>query len=226
MTQICGVDGCKYGWFALICAENFSNIEWRLARKWTELGVADAVVAVDMPIGLAEMGKRGCDEAARKAPNLRPSSIFAMPVRPALDFVDYAAANAWSKANGHGGIVKQAWMLRPKLLEIEAAVLGDSAARIFEAHPELAFARLAAASLPNKKTDEGRAIRLSLLSKAGVTNLAPLLSQFPRKHVAPDDILDAAVLLITAKRILRGEAIAYPAEPRVNAQGIPMRILA
>lgn len=224
MTQICGVDGCKYGWFALICAENFSNVEWRLARNWTELALTDAVVAVDMPIGLAAAGKRGCDEAARKAPFIHPSSIFAIPVRPALDIDGYAAANAWSKRNGHGGIMKQAWMLRPKLLEIEAAVLDDPAVRIFEAHPELAFARLAAARLPNKKTKEGRAIRLSLLSKAGVTNLAPLLSQFPRKHVAPDDILDAAVLLITAQRILRGDAIAFPDQPRINAQGIEMKI--
>jgi predicted RNase H-like nuclease len=224
MTRICGVDGCKYGWFSLICAENFSNVEWRVARNWTDLGLDATVIAVDMPIGLAAGGKRGCDEAARKAPQMRPSSIFPMPVRPALDFASYAQANAWSKANSHGGIVKQAWNLKPKILDVEAAVLATPGAPIYEAHPELTFARLADGPLASKKTPQGRAQRLSILARAGIDGLDAILAKVPRGHAAPDDILDAAILLVTAQRILRGQATVYPPSPTANDQGLKMQI--
>jgi predicted RNase H-like nuclease len=226
MTRICGVDGCKYGWFAIVCAENFSNVEWRVARKWTDLNLNAAAIAVDMPVGLADAGKRGCDEAARKAPHMRPASIFPMPVRGALEFEDYAAANAWSKANGHGGLVKQAWNLRPKLLDLEAAILRDRTAPIYEAHPEMAFARLAGRKLAPKKTPEGRAERLTLLRRVGLKGLSAILRAVPKAQAAPDDILDAAILVMTARRILTGEAICYPPVPTLNAQGLPMRIWA
>lgn len=212
------------GWIALLCAENFSNVEWRVARNWTDLAVTADVIAVDMPVGLAASGKRGCDEAARRAPNIRPSTIFPMPVRAALDQGDYAAANAWSKANGHGGIVKQAWNLRPRLLDVEAAVLAPAPAPIYEAHPELAFARLAQKILAPKKTSEGREQRRDLLHAAGLTGLNAILDAVPKAQAAADDILDAAVLLLTAQRIRSGTAIAYPETPTVNAQDIAMRI--
>lgn len=224
MTRICGVDGCKYGWIALLCAENFSNVEWRLARDWTGLRLNADAIAIDMPIGLADTGKRGCDEAARKAPNVRPSTIFPMPVRKALDFDDYGLANAWSKANGHGGIVKQAWNLRTKLLDIERVVLNDPNARIYEAHPEMAFALVAGHSLLPKKTRLGREQRLTLLTDAGLAGLPAILDAVPKAQAATDDILDAAALLLTARRIAKGEAIHYPATPHVNAEGIAMRI--
>jgi predicted RNase H-like nuclease len=181
-------------------------------------------IAVDMPIGLADRGRRGCDEAARKAPHLRPSSIFPMPVRGALLHDSYAEANAWSKANGYGGVVKQAWNLKPKLLDVERVALNDPRAPVYEAHPELAFARLAGQRLASKKTSEGREQRLALLDGAGIQGLPTILAQVPRALAAPDDVLDAAVLLVTAKRIRDGAAICYPDTPIRNAQGIVMRI--
>lgn len=224
MTRICGVDGCKYGWIAIVSAENFSNVEWRVARNWTDLNLNAATIAVDMPVGLADAGKRGCDEAARRAPHMRAASIFPMPVRGALEFEDYAAANAWSKAHGHGGVVKQAWNLRSKILDVEGQILKDPAAPIYEAHPELAFARLADQKLPPKKTPEGRAHRLRLLRRAGIKGLPAILRAVPKSHAAPDDILDAAVLLVTARRILHGDAVCYPPQPVINGQGLAMRI--
>ena len=224
MTRICGVDGCKYGWIALISLENFSNVEWRLARNWTDLRLDAAVVAVDMPIGLAASGRRGCDEAARKVPNMRPASIFPMPVRGAFDFQNYAEANAWSKANGHGGVVKQAWNLKSKLLQLEAEVLGAPNAPLYEAHPELAFARLSGGGLPPKKSIAGRERRRALLDSAGIAGLDRILQDVPRAQAAADDVLDAAGLLVTARRILNGAAVCYPETPLTNAQGMTMRI--
>jgi predicted RNase H-like nuclease len=223
LKRLCGVDGCKYGWISLRCMDDFSNVEWRVARSWTELEIpAGAVVAVDMPIGLAAAGKRGCDEAARKAPHMRPSSIFPMPVRGALDHATYADANAWSKANGHGGVVKQAWNLKPKLLDLETAVRAQTG--MYESHPELAFARLAGCALPAKKTLEGRNLRLKLLRDAGLTGLPAILRAVPKAQAAPDDILDAAVLLIAARRIRNNEAQIYGDPARLSTLNRPMTI--
>jgi predicted RNase H-like nuclease len=155
---------------------------------------------------------------------MRRSSVFPMPVRGAFDFQDYSQANAWSKANGHGGIVKQAWNLKPKLLQLESAVLAAPEASVYEAHPELAFARLSSSPMLSKKSKEGREQRLALLQSAGILGLENFLQAVPRSLAGPDDLLDAAVLLITARRILSGVAIHYPDAPRINAQGLAMRI--
>ena len=224
LKRLCGIDGCKYGWISVFCAENFSNIGFQLAQSWTDLPLDNAIVAVDMPIGLAEIGRRGCEEAARKILKGKASSLFPMPVRAALDFVDYPSANAWSKQNGHGGIVKQAWNLKAKILEVESAKLSNRAA-MFESHPELCFAKLAdGAFLAPKRTREGSAQRLELLKAQGLTNLERLFDRIPHSQAKPDDILDAAVLLITARRIATGLAQSFPSAPKPNVQGIEMAI--
>jgi predicted RNase H-like nuclease len=225
LTRICGVDGCKYGWFSLRCAENFSNIEWRLARSWTELEISgETIVAVDMPVGLAASGKRGCDQAARKHPHIRPSSVFAIPVRGALDLDTYAEANAWSKENDHGGVVIQAWCLKPRILDLERALVERPSARIYESHPELAFAHLAGRKLPRKHDPDGLTERLALLHANGVTGLPDILNAVPRKHAKPDDILDAAVLLISARRIAAGHAQTYGDAALASTLARPMTI--
>jgi predicted RNase H-like nuclease len=202
----------------------FSNMEWQVARNWSALDLRDAIVAVDMPIGLAVSGRRMCDEAARAALPGKASSVFPMPVRKALDFPDYAGANAWSKAHAQGGIVKQAWNLRPKILELEAARAADPDAPVYEAHPELAFARLAHGPLPKKRTPGGAAARLELLERQGLQSVRDVLKQVPKQAASADDILDAAVLLITAQRIAKGEAEHFPADPVKGANGRLMMI--
>ncbi|HAH08719.1 MAG TPA: DUF429 domain-containing protein [Alphaproteobacteria bacterium] len=225
IARLCGVDGCKYGWIALLCEINLSNIEWRLARSWNGLTLTDEVIAVDMPIGLAARGKRGCDEAARKDLGRKASSVFPMPVREVFAFEEYAQANVWSKANGHGGVVKQAWHLGPKVLELEAAALSGQHPSIFEAHPELAFARINNGTpLPPKRSTLGLSERLKLLEDHGIAGLDRHLAQMPKGGLKPDDLVDAAVLLLTAQRIATGRARCLPDEPLINAQGLPMAI--
>jgi predicted RNase H-like nuclease len=44
--------------------------------------------------------------------------------------------------------------------------------------------------------------------------------------VGRDDLLDAAVLSLTASRIARGEGLCFPPEPERDGRGLPMAIWA
>jgi len=198
-----------------------------LFSAWSELPLSRlAAVAVDMPIGLAEEGRRSCDRLARaELPVGRKSSVFATPARPMLALPDYAAANAWGKRRLGRGLAKQAWYLIPKLKELDRALAPEDQARVFEAHPELAFRRLVGpASLPPKRRLEGRAARVALLQQAGFRDPEAWFGLWPRRLVQPDDLLDAAVLWLTARRIALGRAQRLPALPERDARGLDMAI--
>ncbi len=221
---LAGVDGCRGGWIAVL--HDRVRATWRtgIARHWTDLPAAD-LVAVDMPVGLPDGGRRGCDFDARRllGPGRR-SSVFIGLRRPLLGFATYPEANAWGKADG-SGLAKQAWFLLPKIAEIDRAVTPADQERVRECHPELAFARLAGAPVAaSKRTPGGLAIRRALLEAAGVP-VAGLLAGLERRAAAVDDLLDAAVLALTAGRIADGTAIRLPAgAPPRDARGLRMEI--
>ena len=98
--------------------------------------------------------------------------------------------------------------------------------RIFEAHPEFAFALMngGAPLAEPKKTRAGRRRRVELLCRHGLGAAAKAVRSFARRDAAPDDILDAAALARTALRILRGEAVRFPARPPRDPRGLRMEI--
>ncbi len=168
-----------------------------------------AVIAVDMPIELSVAGPRRCDTEARPLLGPRRSSLFAPPVAEAIEIETYADANAWSKANHGHGISKQAWMLRPKIVEVRGFA---AAATVHETFPELAFLAMnddRPLSHP-KRTWSGMAQRLALLGTAGIDLPIDL---GPAGAVAADDMIDAAALAWSARRIAAGTAECVPADP-------------
>jgi len=203
-----GMDGCKAGWamvtltngsFALEIVERFPFDPDAIA--------AGTTLVIDMPIGLSETGPRGCDQQARKVLRPRGSCVFAVPARGALAFEDYHDANRWSKAHAGRGIVKQCWGIVPKIRELDALVDPRHQGRIFESHPELGFLRLNNGEpLAPKRKAPGKASRIKLLEQAGFKAIGELAHSFPRKIAAPDDILDAAILALTARHIADGTA--------------------
>ncbi|GAB5467959.1 MAG: DUF429 domain-containing protein [Rhodospirillales bacterium] len=226
MPLLAGVDGCRGGWLAVI-GESPAQAQPRLFARWQDLPLADlACVAVDMPIGLADAGRRACDLAARaRLPKGRKSSVFATPARPLLDQADYATANAWSKRRLGRGLAKQAWNLLPKIGELDRVMTPADQVKVFEAHPELAFARLSNGELlPAKRKFEGAAAREALLAAAGFVGLAAWGTLWPRSLVQRDDLLDAAVLFLTAQRIALGQAERLPAEAERDSRGLDMAI--
>jgi predicted RNase H-like nuclease len=90
--------------------------------------------------------------------------------------------------------------------------------RIFESHPEVAFAVLSggtAMRLPKKVkgriNDPGMAERTHLLARHGLP--AELLAGPPPRGAGRDDLLDACACLVVARRLSAGVARPHPDDP-------------
>ncbi len=127
------------------------------------------------------------------------------------------------------GLSKQAWHIVPRIRDLDAALRARpaDAARVAEAHPELAFAALAGAPCAYpKRVAEGYAERRALLDGPlqGMA-LDMWRARWLRRDVADDDVLDALVLLTVAARMATGEARSLPPQPPCDACGLPMRMV-
>lgn len=226
-----GIDGCRGGWIAVegISADGrIGALRLYHAVRFAELPLEEAVAAVDMPIGLVEVGRRTCDGAAR-ALLAKPSSVFTPPRRPMLAAQTFAEANAIGCAQGParlagGGVSLQAWNLAAKIREVDQWITPARQENLFEAHPELTFEGLAAgAPLPVKRSAAGRSARRALLQKA-YFDLEPLEAALRRAHAGLDDLYDATVLLTVAARKAAGMARPLPPQPERDARGLAMTI--
>ncbi len=229
---VLGVDGCRAGW-AVVCVNLCDDrVSGWIAPSFAEiLGVKQAAMTiVDMPIGLCETGPRACEALARKLLSpLRHSSVFSSPKRPMLAFDRYEDANAWGKQHCGKGLSKQAWMIAPKIREIDDAITPADQARLGEGHPEVALARLNNAkpcTWPKRKT-EGQAERRALLERAGMNETEDIYLSLRSEHgasaIARDDVYDAAALALTAKARLHGDALRLTDEAR-DGRGLIMEI--
>jgi predicted RNase H-like nuclease len=171
------------------------------------------IVGIDMPLGLLDEGWREADRAARGLLGPRRSSVFAIPPRAVWAEASYPAANRRCRELTGHGFSAQAWGLRVKLLEANQyrEACGHP---LYEVHPELAFAALAGQPLAaSKHTPAGRDLRRELLAGAGI-EIPPLT---PAGLVG--DVLDAAAVAWSARRIAAGLAVTIPAEPQHDRQG-------
>jgi len=242
VTWVAGVDGCRAGWIAALL--NLKTGDWCFHYAPSLAAIADApqrpkIIAVDMPMGFlehAEPGGRACEREARRLLKGKTSSVFAVPVRAALASPSYSHALAANRASSdHAlGLSKQAWHLVPKMCELDA-LLGSRRRlreRVFEAHPELAFARLneGTAILASKKTRDGQRIRLSLLADAGFEHADVRWGEHRAAHklrradVADDDAYDALAVCVTARRIAERDAIVLPSWPVRDSRGVEMAV--
>jgi predicted RNase H-like nuclease len=174
-------------------------------------------VGIDMPIGLPDAGRREADVLARAAVGPRWQSVFMTPVRAALAEPTFASAVARSRELAGEGISKQAFALRPRLLEVDAWV-ATSVVPVFEVHPEVSFTVLAGHPPEQpKKTWAGAVQRRGLLAAAGV-EVPDDLGEAGRV-AAVDDILDAAVAAWSARRWAAGAATSFPDPPERFGDG-------
>lgn len=230
---VLGLDGCKAGWVGvLLDASGQAEPQLRLFSTISDaLNTPEnpAIITIDMPIGFEDTPSgpgRECERLARKILKGRASSIFSSPLRAALAASTHAEAMALNRAAGGPGLSAQSFALFRKLRELDATLTPDMSARVYETHPEAGFALLNGAALTHgKKTVEGRAERLALLVRHAIATHALDPHPFPKTRCAPDDVLDAAMCAVSARRILKGEALSLPAEPPCDARGLPMRIV-
>ena len=219
--RVVGLDGWRGGWVAVyLDAGRFSEVATAASVADVVSGASDlGAVAVDMPIGLPREGRRDADLAVRRILGPRRSSVFLTPPRAVIEAEPYATANQLAKSHFGFGISKQAYMLRPKILEVDDIVRKGVA--IHEVHPELVFRDLADADLPAKKTYAGVIQRQRLLGEAGID----LPADLGDAGVVPlDDVLDAAAVAIVAAKLATGTARPLPDPPVRDAAGVPMAI--
>lgn len=249
-VPIAGVDGCKGGWIAVRADPGLAPTV-RIYPEFATLVAGlptDAVVAVDMPIGLPDFtnrGGRGPESLVRPMLGQRQSSVFSIPSRAALyaETADFTNAEDWYAAhrrasavarrtsNPPRGVSIQAFGIFAKIREIDALLVAQPALRsqIHESHPEVAFCRLnngEPMSLPKKTkgavNPAGMAERKALLCRHGYAS--SFLDQRPPAGAASDDFLDAAAMMLIAARIVRGEARPVPDPPALDRFGIPVAI--
>lgn len=233
---VAGVDGCRGGWLAALvrlpaAGGHWENLYLVLLPRFAEiLRMAERPyrVAVDIPIGLLDVpvpGGRECDRLARGLLQARRASVFTPPTCRALAARSYREAQRRNAT----GLSRQAFNILPRIREMDRFMTPARQRRAYEAHPELAFMRLAGRPMRhNKKTPAGRAERMRALSYYyGLTDkaLRVLAARFPRAQAAPDDVLDALALAVTAAHLARGTAHRLPASPPRDRRGLRMEIL-
>ncbi|WP_236789572.1 DUF429 domain-containing protein [Amycolatopsis sp. GM8] len=223
MSRVLGVDACKAGWFGVALGDGCAYVAGTIAEL---VGRAEAdgpvdVVGIDIPIGLPDTTRRQADVLARQAIGRLRASVFITPVRPALSAPDHRTASELNRKLAGEGISMQAFRLTPKLLQVEAWARVTHH-RVVEVHPEVSFATLAGEPLTaSKHTWAGAELRRGLLGNAGI-DLHDLGS--PGRFAGVDDVLDAAVVAWTARRVAAGEARAMPDPPEAFSDGWPSAI--
>jgi predicted RNase H-like nuclease len=251
-VTVAGADGCKAGWVAVIQRRGCAPVV-SVFSSFADLVASlpgDATIAVDMPIGLPELsrkGGRGPEAAVRAFLGARQSSVFSIPSRAALyaDTEEFSTVERWyaahRKANAVArttsdpprGVSIQAFGIFSKIREIDGLLRErpELRSRIFESHPEVAFCGLNGGqpmSLPKKIKGKinpaGMEERKTLLCACFYQR--SFLNQPPPKGAAADDFLDAAAMMLIARRITSGEARPYPDRPGVDSHGIPVAIWA
>lgn len=231
MKSCFGIDGSKNGW--IIAKEEGGEITVREVRALNDLilELRKGIVAIDIPIGLADGPRRAADTAARSAlAPKRKSSIFNSPARASLNFHSYPELNEFYKTRFGLGISKQSFYLMTKIREVDDLLktFPDLKDSLFEVHPELAFQTFnQGALLFSKRENAGIEERTRLVALALATPFAQIqdtLRALP--GVKPDDILDALINLHVAKRIREGIAQRYPEFEELDSLGLRMQIWA
>jgi len=207
--QSVGVDGCCGGWLCFTFDSVRRQITIEVLTDFSSVlrEFPEAVLAVDIPIGLPDRGARRCDIAARKLIGPRRSSVFPAPIRAMLAAENYEHACKIGRATDGRAISRQCFEILPKIREVDAQLSSEMLhAKVVEIHPEVSFWALSGKHLAHsKKSSAGRSERLTLLQR-----VYPEINQvtFDKKLAQTDDLYDAAVAAWTAERIVHRAAKA------------------
>jgi predicted RNase H-like nuclease len=202
---VTGIDGCARGWIAVALGAGGAVAGVTVGATLDGLPLA-GVTGIDMPLGLVGAGWRDADVIARRALGRRGVTVFAIPPRPVWACGSYAEANRACRDLTGQGFSIQAWGLRRKIAEADTCRRRASSSvppvRLYEVNPELSFTAMAGTPLADgKHTRAGLAVRRELLAGAGIT-LPPKVA-----GAAEDDLLDAAAVAWSARRIAAGRAV-------------------
>jgi predicted RNase H-like nuclease len=223
---VLGVDGWRGSWVAARLRGTTAAAElldWHTGRFADLLRLRADVVAVDIPVGLAEGGLRRCDVQAKGRVPGASSRVFLTQPRAAYDAADLTAANRVLRARGEPGVSAQAFALRDAILEVDGAADDP---RVVEVHPEVSLALIAGQPMAPKRTAQGVGQRVRALGTW--VDVLAALDVVPAR-VPVDDALDALAAAWSAVRWAAGVAeVLGPGEDgRLDrdGRGRPMRIV-
>ena len=238
-----GVDGCRAGWLAIRLAPDNGwevDIFRNFSQLWDRYSAA-SLILIDIPIGLREGNpengssarqERRCDKEARKllGPKRR-SCVFRVPCRPAVYSSSYDDAIAQNEKLTGTRIFRATWNIVAKIREVDEFLSGNHQVRgsIREMHPEFCFWSLNGCQpLKYSKTQEnGYLERFKLLQSVYPQSEAIIdytLSNYLRKQVKKDDILDALCGAITAMMGWKNLS-SIPMQPEEDLKGLPMEMV-
>jgi predicted RNase H-like nuclease len=169
MTLI-GIDGCRGGWVVARATDELATIQFDVVDDVARVLPQDAIIAIDIPIGLPDHGSRRCDIEARQRLGPRQGSrVFPAPSRAALDGVGYSECCALNQRATGKRISRRTHGIIPKSREVDHAISPALQVKVREAHPEVTFRLLKGSPLlHSKKTTAGQAERLEILVREGL----------------------------------------------------------
>jgi predicted RNase H-like nuclease len=234
--ELIGVDGCRGGWVVAAANASLSSLAFTIVEdlapviERAERG--DAVIAIDMPIGLSDDGPRACDLQARRwLGRPRASSVFPAPCRAALAATTYGGACRLSRRALGVALTIECFKIVPKIRHVDALITPERQAFVREVHPELVFAILSERGrglVEPKRTEAGERLRLRLLRRVA-PRFDPAIERavLGRSRVARDDVIDAVACVVAARRIALGKAVVLPdGVVERDARGLRMEIVA
>jgi predicted RNase H-like nuclease len=190
-----GIDGIPGGWVA-VYLDSSGGQRFDYAKSALELLSAPyARAMIDMPIGLPVRGYRQCDIEARA---IVGSRVF-LGARTGVwlfKTLDEANASYWQTEGVGRGISMQLFCIRDKLRELNESALPP---RLFEAHPEMIFWRMAGRVLEKKNSEIGREERIALLESKGLERVRRWLGQRQYTGIRRDDLIDACACAVAAR---------------------------
>lgn len=229
-----GLDGCRAGWIAISLDEEHAGY-WLLEsnKELADFFEEYDRIFIDVPIGLEEENYvRKCDDELRErlGPDYR-ASVFNPPLRPALHAPTYAEASMTSYEITGKKISIQAWNITPNIRVVDELLTNNDGykEKVFESHPELLFQILNGGNsiLQKKATKKGLRHRLELIknhSRFADDFFRDIKEEYRRNQVDEDDIVDAMVLALFAKRSLDDDLKTLPEDPPEDSRRLKMAI--
>jgi predicted RNase H-like nuclease len=238
-----GVDGCSDGWIAVwydetgyVDSDTYNHIDelWSIHRS-----SADRML-IDVPIGLRESSsrKRPCDDQARnKLGQKRASSVFPVPIRPAVHAESYEDAKSLQEKHTDGSLGSTTWGIADKIAELDSFLRETeptATGTIREAHPEVCFWAINNKTATDySKTGQPAAAfceRLDILEQVEpeITQNFRDAGRDVNPNVENDDIIDAFALALTASPQtgqLRTLPEEWPDDDPGDPLGLPMEMV-
>lgn len=253
--RVAGVDWAGGKWLAVVLEDGGYDclLEDDFETIWEDRQL-DRIL-VDVPIGLPEgedvhLAEREELDSKARAVTGRPSSVFPVPSREAArkayddedaGYDDIARQNEDDLGKG---LSMQSYYIAAAIGEVDQLLVGSDAAkeRVVEAHPEVCFCALEGDRLAYSKDNAaGVGERLAALGNE-IHNPGESLEKITGKlaekddpeSVDVDDVLDALVLCVTARRAEDGlrflpakgepDQVYSDREYETDSEGVPIRM--